>query len=129
VNNLNSAINSYLNFRDYLGSNFGGKPDADLSYQIAYAAHSISEQFKPDDAGELIFEGVASTASHNDLDNTLQGDLVHKTGSHTLGTGFYPGEYRVIADDALLVSPVDANGNQTSTTHSGSQYSEVALAG
>jgi hypothetical protein len=118
VNNLNpAAINSYLNFRDYLGMVIlSGKPDADLSYQIAYAAHSISEQLKPDNAGELIFEGVASIASHNDLDDTLQGDLVYKTGSHTLGTGFYLGEYRVIADDASLVFPVDANGTQTSTT-------------
>ena len=118
VNNLNSAaINSYLSFRDYLGMVIlSGKPDADLSYQIAYAAHSISQQFKPDNAGELIFQGVASTASHNDLDNTLQGDLSYKTGSQTLGTGFYVGEYRVIADDASLVFPVDTNGNQTSTT-------------
>jgi outer membrane cobalamin receptor len=78
VSNFNSsAINSYLNFRDYLGMVIlSGKPEADVSYQIAYAAHSISQQFKPDNAGELIFQGVASTASHNDLDNTLQGDLV-----------------------------------------------------
>ena len=59
---------------------------------------------------------MASTASHNDLDNTLQGDLTYKAGAHTLGTGFYLGEYRVIADDTSLVFPVDANGNQTSTT-------------
>jgi hypothetical protein len=118
VNNFNSsAINSYLNFRDYLGMVIlSGKPEADVSYQIAYAAHSISQQFKPDNAGELIFQGVASTASHNDLDNTLQGDLVYETANHTLGTGFYVGEYRVIADDASLVFPVDDNGNQTSTT-------------
>jgi TonB dependent receptor/TonB-dependent Receptor Plug Domain len=118
VPNFNSAaINSYLNFRDDLGIvTLKSTPSADLSYQIAYAAHWISEDFKPDNAGELIFEGVASTASHNDLDNTLQGDLTYKTGSHTLGTGFYLGEYRVIADDTSLVFPVNANGNQTSTT-------------
>ena len=40
----------------------------------------------------------------------------YKIGSHTLGTGFYFGEYRVIADDTSLVFPVDENGNQTSTT-------------
>ena len=36
VNPFNSAaINSYLNFRDYLGIvTLSGKPDADLSYQI-----------------------------------------------------------------------------------------------
>jgi outer membrane receptor protein involved in Fe transport len=112
-----SDINSYLNFRDDLGIvTLKVTPSADLSYQIAYSAHYISQQFKPDNAGELIFEGVASTATHNDLDNTLQGDLTYKTGSHTIGTGIYLGEYRVIADDTSLVFPVNANGVQTSTT-------------
>ena len=65
-------------------------------------------------AGELIYQGVASTASHVDFDNTLQGDLTYQLGSHTLGAGFYLGDYRVIAEDSSLVFPVDANGNQTS---------------
>jgi outer membrane cobalamin receptor len=105
-NNMNSSsINSYLNFRDDLAIvTVKSTPSADLSYQFAYAAHYISQEFKPDNAGELIFQGVASTASHNDLDNTLQGDITYKVGSHTLGSGFYLGEYRVIADDTSLVS-------------------------
>ena len=110
-----SGINSYLNFRDVLAMvALNGTPEQDLSYQIAYAAHSISEDFRPDNAGELIYQGVASTASHSDLDNTLQGDLTWKRGAHTLGTGFYLGVYRVIADDNSLVFPVDVNGAQTS---------------
>jgi hypothetical protein len=118
VNNFQSAnINSYLNFRDYLGIlALNGAPTADLSYQLAYSAHSISQAFRPDNAGELIFQGVASTASHNDLDSTLEGDLTYKRGNHTLGTGFYVGVYRVIVDDSSLVFPVDANGNQSSST-------------
>jgi hypothetical protein len=110
-------INSYLNFRDDLGMVIlKSTPNAELTWQIAYAAHYISQNFLPDNVGELIYQGVASTASHNDLDNTLQGDLTYKAGSHTIGSGFYFGEYRVIADDTSLVFPVDANGNQTSTT-------------
>jgi len=112
-----AAINSHLNFQDYLGIvTLSGTPEKDLSYQIAYAAHSISQEFDPDNAGELIFQGVASTASHKDRDNTLQGDLNYKAGSHTLSAGFYAGEYRVAADNASRVFPVDANGNQSSTT-------------
>jgi len=118
VDNFSSAaINSHLNFQDYLGIvTLSGTPQKDLSYQIAYAAHSISQKFEPDNTGELIFQGVASTASHKDHDNTLQGDLNYTAGSHTLSTGFYLGEYRVAADNASLVFPVDAFGNQTSTT-------------
>lgn len=108
-------IDSYLNFRDYLAIlSLKGSPDPDLKYQVSYALHSIKQDFKPDDIGELIYQGVASTASHQDLDNTFQGDVTYKLGDHTLGTGFYLGEYGVNADDLSLVFPTDANGNQTS---------------
>jgi outer membrane receptor protein involved in Fe transport len=116
VNNFQSAnINSYLNFRDYLLSvALNGSISQNLTYQVAYSIHSITQAFHPDDAGELIFQGVASTATHDDTDNTLQGDLTYHLNRHTLGTGFYIGTYRVAADDSSLVFPVDANGNQTS---------------
>jgi hypothetical protein len=110
-------INSYLDFRDELGMvTLKSAPSAELNWQIAYAAHYISQNFLPDDAGELLYQGVASTASHRDLDNTFQGDLTYKAGGHTIGSGFYFGEYRVTANDTSLVFPVDANGNQTSST-------------
>jgi hypothetical protein len=110
-----AQINSYLNFRDYLGIlSLNGAPAQNLSYQISYTAHSISELFEPDDVGELIYQGVASTASHRDIDNTLQGDLTYKTGQHTIGAGFYLGEYAVTADDNSLVFPVNASGAQSS---------------
>jgi outer membrane receptor protein involved in Fe transport len=110
-------INSDLNFRDYLAMlTLSGKLDTALSYQVTYAAHAISQQFVPDNAGELIFQGVASTASHDDVDNTLQADLTYRIARHTLTTGIYLGEYRVIADDRSLVFPVDSTGTQTSST-------------
>ncbi|HZC15495.1 MAG TPA: TonB-dependent receptor, partial [Caulobacteraceae bacterium] len=64
----------------------------------------------------LIFQGVASTATHNDIDNTLEGDLSKTLGAHTLSAGFYVGAYDVTVDDRSLVFPVDDAGNQTSTT-------------
>lgn len=110
-----SQINSYLNFRDYLGIlSLGGAPNQQLSYQLSYAVHSISELFEPDNVGELLYQGVASTASHRDFDNTVQGDLTYILGRHTIGAGFYFGAYDVTADDSSLVFPVDASGNQAS---------------
>lgn len=112
-----SAINSYLNFRDGLAVlAFNAAPTPDLSYQLAYAVHSITQNFKPDNAGELIYQGVASTAKHQDADNTLEGDLTYTTGSHTLSSGFYLGVYHVSASDSSLVFPADAEGNQISDT-------------
>jgi hypothetical protein len=118
VSDFNSAgINSYLNFRDYVGLvSLRGTPGSNLIYQISYAAHSITQSFRPDNDGELIFQGVASNASHADADNTLQGDLTYRAGHHTLGTGLYFGEYHVRAGDTSLVFPVDGSGNQTSST-------------
>ncbi len=114
VTNYPSAnINSYLNFRDYLGIfALNGTPAPGLTYQLAYAAHYISQSFEPDNVGELLYQGVASTAFHSDLDNTLEGDLTYKVGSHTLGAGFYLGEYGVEADDDSLVFKVDSAGDQ-----------------
>ena len=103
-----AAINSRLNFRDALAMfALSGKPADGWSYTLAYSAHTISEDFRPDDAGELIYQGVASTASHTDVDNTVEGDLAFQSGAHSVGTGFYVGEYRVAADDASLVFPVE----------------------
>jgi hypothetical protein len=109
-----SRINSYLDFRDYLGIlSFSNAPSDRLSYQVSYAVHSIEELYKPDDAGELIYQGVATTASHKDFDNTLQGDLTYKLEQHTISAGFYLGAYDVIADSNSLAFPADASGAQT----------------
>ncbi len=115
VSNFPSAdINSFLNFRDYLGIlALNGAPEPGLAYQLSYSTHYISQKFEPDRIGELIYQGVASTAFHSDFDNTLQGDLTYKLGARTLGAGFYLGEYAVEADDSSLVFNVDAAGDQT----------------
>ncbi|HEY1852555.1 MAG TPA: TonB-dependent receptor [Candidatus Binataceae bacterium] len=112
-----SDINSYLDFRDYLGMlSLNGSPTPDLTYQLAYSAHYISQDFQPDNVGELLYQGVASTAFHSDLDNTLEGDLTYKWRNHTLGAGFYLGEYGVEADDNSLVFKVNPDGMQISDT-------------
>ena len=109
ANPASADIGSTLNFRDALAMfALSGQPTENSSYAVAYSAHTIAEEFRPDDAGELIYQGVASTASHADVDNTLQGDLAVQSGAHAIGTGFYLGQYRVAADDASLVFPIDA---------------------
>src|SRR5208283_884058 len=77
VTNYPSAdINSYLDFRDYLGIlALNGAPAPNLTYQLAYATHYISQSFEPDNVGELLYQGIASTAFHSDFDNTLQADV------------------------------------------------------
>jgi outer membrane cobalamin receptor len=105
----NSAgIGSHLDFGDYLAiASLVGNPSEALSYLLAYSEHGISQRFRPDSGGELIYQGVASTASHVDHDHTLQGDLTYSLGDHILGTGLYLGDYLVSANDSSLVFPFD----------------------
>jgi outer membrane receptor protein involved in Fe transport len=114
ITNYPSAdINSYLNFRDALDIlALNGAPSPELSYQLAYSFHYISQAYNPDNVGELLYEGVASTAFHSDLDNTLEGDLTYHLHAHTLGSGFYLGEYGIESDDNSLVFNVNSSGQQ-----------------
>src|SRR5208283_1141927 len=46
------GINSYLNFRDSLVMlALNSSPSEDLTYQLAYSVHHISQEFKPDNTG------------------------------------------------------------------------------
>jgi outer membrane cobalamin receptor len=104
-----SAVNSDLDFSDYLAVlSLTGTPSNALSYQLVYSEHGISQRFEPDPVGELIYQGVASAASHVDHDHTLQADVTYALGPHTASSGFYAGDYRVSATDSSLVFPVDA---------------------
>ena len=120
-----AAINSRLNFSDYLAVvALSGSARSNLSYQVAYTEHGISQRFVPDPVGELIYQGIASTASHVDHDHTLQADLTYVLGAHTASTGFYAGDYRVSANDSSLVFPIDAACAQDSSCM---QSSDVPL--
>lgn len=108
-------INSHLNFKDYLAIlSLTGAPSLRLSYQLSYTAHDIEELYLPDDVGELEYQGIATRASHKDLDNTLQGDLKYRAGAHAVSAGFYIGAYHVSADGSSLVFPADASGAEIS---------------
>jgi hypothetical protein len=109
-------INSRLNFRDYLAmASIKSSLESGVDVQLGYTAHFISQVFNPDPVGELVYQGVASQASHEDRDNTLEGDLRYAYGAHMLGAGFYVGAYDVQNSDNSLVFPADVNGRQTST--------------
>src|SRR5579863_196086 len=108
-------INSYLTFSDALAVlSLSGSPTSKFSYQIAYSQHAISQRFEPDRVGELIYQGVASNASHEDHDYSLEGDLSFPLAAHTLQSGFYAAQYRVMASVSSLVFPANDAGAQVS---------------
>src|SRR5436189_325981 len=71
--------------------------------------------FRPDNVGDLIFNGVASRVDRDILSNGIEFDASYKLNDqHTLRGGFLFGEQYATAGTATLVFPVDADGNQTS---------------
>ena len=71
--------------------------------------------FRPDNTGDLIFNGVASRVDRDIFSNGLALDASHKlTDQHTLRGGFLFSEQHATVGTATLVFPVDANGNQSS---------------
>jgi hypothetical protein len=71
--------------------------------------------FRPDDVGDLIFNGVASRVDRDIFSNGLEFDASYKlTDQHTLRGGFFFLEQHATVGTVTLAFPADANGNQTS---------------
>jgi outer membrane receptor protein involved in Fe transport len=93
------------------------KKAGDLNFQASLFNRYSSILFRPDDVGDLIFNGVASRVDRAILSNGVEFDSSYKLNDeHTLRAGFIFTEQHATIDTATLVFPVDANGNQTSTT-------------
>ena len=71
--------------------------------------------FRPDNVGDLIFNGVASRVDRDIFSNGLEFDASYKlTDQHTLRGGFFFLEEHATVGTVTLAFPADANGNQTS---------------
>jgi len=88
----------------------------DLSFQASVFNRYSAILFRPDNVGDLIFNGVASRVDRSILSNGIEFDSSYKlTDQHTLRAGLIFTEQYAAVDTVTLVFPVDANGNQTST--------------
>ena len=89
----------------------------DFSFQASIFNRYSAILFRPDDVGDLIFNGVASRIDRSILSNGVEFDSSYKlSDQHTLRAGFLFSEQYATVDTVTLVFPVDANGHQTSTT-------------
>jgi outer membrane receptor protein involved in Fe transport len=87
----------------------------DLNFQASLFDRYSSVLFRPDDIGDLIFNGVASRVDRDILSNGVEFDASYKLDDqHTIRGGFLFTEQYATADTATSVFKVDANGNQTS---------------
>jgi hypothetical protein len=91
------------------------KKAGDLNFQASIFNRYSSILFRPDNVGDLIFNGVASRVDRDVLSNGVELDSSYKLNDqHTLRAGFIFTEQHATVDTATLVFPVDPNGNQTS---------------
>src|ERR1700758_5177665 len=87
----------------------------DFNLQASVFTAYSSVLFRPDNTGDLIFNGVASRVDRDIFSNGLELDASYKlTDQHTLRGGFLFSEQHATLGTSTLVFPVDANGNQTS---------------
>ncbi len=87
----------------------------DFNMQASIFTLYSSVLFRPDNTGDLIFNGVASRVDRDIFSNGLALDASYKLNDqHTLRGGFLINAQHATVGTATLVFPVDANGNQTS---------------
>src|SRR5881396_3663016 len=87
----------------------------DFNMQASVFTLYSSVLFRPDNTGDLIFNGVASRVDRDIFSNGIALDASYKlTDQHTLRGGFFFTEQHATVGTATLVFPVDANGDQTS---------------
>src|SRR5260370_14695810 len=93
------------------------KKAGDLNFQASIFNRYSSILLRPDDVGDLIFNGVASRVDRAILSNGVEFDSSYTLNDeHTLRAALIFTEQHATIDTATLVFPVDASGNQTSTT-------------
>src|SRR5438132_7738551 len=93
------------------------KNAGDFNFQASVFNRYSEILFRPDNAGDLIFTGVASRVDRDILSNGAEFDSSYKLNDeHTLRAGLIFTEQYATVDTVTLVFPVNAGGNQTSTT-------------
>jgi outer membrane receptor protein involved in Fe transport len=91
------------------------KNAGDLNFQASVFNRYSSILFRPDNVGDLIFNGVASRVDRDILSNGVEFDASYKLNDqHTIRGGFLFTQQHATVGTVTLVFPVDANGNQTS---------------
>ncbi|RAO74792.1 TonB-dependent receptor [Dyella jiangningensis] len=90
-----------------------GKTD----YQVSLGQRYSTVNFLPDEVGDLMFNGVASTINRSNRASTLQADFATPLGdAHTLRYGIYGEFERGNISNNSLVFPANPDGSQASTT-------------
>jgi outer membrane receptor protein involved in Fe transport len=109
---FNSAdLNEQQREQNYYGVMTYQKSVGDFNGQIALLGRASGVHFRPDEIGDLYFNGVASDEEKNLYSGGLQADGSYQlTDNNTIRFGGQLLDEVVFADTATTVFPVDGNG-------------------
>jgi outer membrane receptor protein involved in Fe transport len=119
VNGISDFPSALVNENQTQINNFGilayQKRVGDIDFQIAAFSRYSSLYFSPGDpTGDLLFNGIAQTASRQNWASGVQGDGSWRASpEHTLRSGFYVQRERSPFNTTSDVLPIDQNGVQT----------------
>jgi outer membrane receptor protein involved in Fe transport len=113
--NFNSAaLNEQQREQNYYGVVTYQKSAGDFNGQLSAFGRGSGVHFRPDQIGDLYFNGVASDVGRTLYSEGLQADGSYDLGDkHTIRAGGSVVNETVLADSTTTVFPVDANGNPT----------------
>ena len=107
-----STLNEQQREQNYYGVVAYQKSVGDFNGQIAVYGRSSGVHFRPDQIGDVYFNGVASDVERKLFSGGLQADASYELGSHhTIRGGVVALDEVVFANSSTSVFPVDSNGD------------------
>jgi outer membrane receptor protein involved in Fe transport len=107
-----STLNEQQREQNYYGVVTYQKSVGDFNGQVSVYGRSSGVHFRPDQTGDVYFNGVASDVERKLDSGGLQADASYELGSqHTIRGGVMALDEVVFANSATTVFPVDANGD------------------
>src|ERR1035441_7055532 len=107
-----STLNEQQREQNYYGVVAYQKSVGDFNGQISVYGRSSGVHFRPDQIGDLYFNGVASDVERKLFSGGLQADASYNLGDkHTIRGGVMALDEVVFANSANTVFPVNANGD------------------
>jgi len=81
---------------------------SDYDYQLSWFARETSVHFKPDQIGDLVFNGVAADVLESSVMSGLQYDGTYRLNDcHTIRAGFFASDENIVNDNSSLVFTTD----------------------
>ena len=109
-----SALNERQNEQNYYGIAAYQKSVGDLNLQVAAFARSSTVHFRPDQLGDLFFDGVASDVNRKIYSGGVETDVSYALNDkHTVRGGFMVLDELASIHTTTGVFPTDADGNPT----------------